>query len=90
VFSKSVGRSVVNLCCSCGVDFASVAAFDRHRVGRHAFTFSEGLRLSPSRVDGRRCRDAGEMAAAGMKADRRFRWSIVADAGRFERLRRAA
>jgi hypothetical protein len=29
---------VVNNCRACGEDFSSVTAFDRHRVGGHAYT----------------------------------------------------
>jgi hypothetical protein len=80
----------LNLCCSCKTDFASVAAFDRHRVGKHAYTYREGLEMEPAREDGRRCMDAVEMAAAGMEVDRRGRWALVADPARFERLQQAA
>jgi hypothetical protein len=78
--------SYLNLCRSCGCDFASVSAFDRHRVGVHEYTYSEGLKLEPPREDGRRCMDADELAGAGMERDPRGRWRIAADA---ERARRA-
>ena len=39
--------SYLNLCRSCGCDFARVSAFDRHRVGVHEYTYSEGLKLEP-------------------------------------------
>lgn len=32
----------MTLCRSCGLDFASVEAFDSHRTGTHAYTYSEG------------------------------------------------
>jgi hypothetical protein len=80
----------MNLCCSCNADFASVKAFDNHRIGKHAYTHREGLNQSPSRDDGRRCMDADEMAAAGMKLNRRFRWAIVADGARIARWAQAA
>jgi hypothetical protein len=51
----------LNLCRSCGCDFASVSGFDRHRAGSYQYTFSEGLELDPLREDGRRCLDADEM-----------------------------
>ena len=73
---------VVNLCCSCRADFASTAAFDRHRVGRHAYLFAEGLSLVPPREDGRRCLDGDEMAGVGMVLDVRGRWAIEADHAR--------
>jgi hypothetical protein len=58
----------VNLCAACGQDFGSVELFDRHRVGRHAYTFSEGLAMAPAREDGRRCLDEQEMQDAGLAA----------------------
>ncbi len=45
----------MNECGECGLDFGSVSAFDRHRVGVHEYTFSEGAALEPPRWDGRRC-----------------------------------
>jgi hypothetical protein len=72
----------VNLCSSCGLDFASVSAFDKHRAGRHAYTLAEGLRLDPPREDGRRCLDLEEFAVAGLGLGRRGRWSLTADAAR--------
>lgn len=64
----------MNLCSPCGRDFASVGAFDRHRVGRHAYSFTQGLQLEPPREDGRRCLDLEEMSARGFERDRRGRW----------------
>jgi hypothetical protein len=32
-----------------------VSAFDNHRVGKHAYMHSEGLKLDPPVEDGRRC-----------------------------------
>jgi hypothetical protein len=58
----AVGARAVNACADCGLDFASVTAFDRHRVGKHAYTYVEGLRLDPPRTDGRRCLDEAERA----------------------------
>jgi hypothetical protein len=75
----------MNHCCACNRDFASVAAFDRHRSGRHDFTFAEGLALDIPREDGRRCLDADEMAGVGMELDERGRWRIAADAERVAR-----
>ena len=72
----------MNLCGACGVDFASVAAFDRHRVGRHAYSFLEGMHLEPPQEDGRRCLDEGEMRQAGMEVDARGRWHVTADVER--------
>ncbi len=82
--------TLANGCTGCGQDFASVSAFDRHRVGAYMYTHARaharGLELDPPRDDGRRCLDADEMRAAGMERDSRGRWSIVADV---ERARRA-
>ena len=64
----------VNLCTTCRLDFASVAAFDRHRVGRHLYSYSEGLRLDPAREDGRRCLHQTEMVEHGFIKDTRGRW----------------
>ena len=69
----------VNLCCACDTDFASVSAFDKHRIGKHAYTYSEGLKFDPPVEDGRRCMDVDEMTAAGMELDARGRWTITAD-----------
>jgi len=69
-----------NLCRGCGLDFASIRAFDRHRVGTHSYTFAEGL--AQGREDGRRCLDPDEMLAAGMAPSARGRWTILAEAER--------
>lgn len=82
-----------NLCRGCGHDFASVEAFDRHRVGVHAYTYSEGVRMEPIREDGRRCMDDAEMVASGMELDARGRWRVKlsdVDRARLEGLREAA
>ena len=52
----------MNLCAACQTDFASVKAFDTHRIGVHAYTFAEGLEMDQERIDGRRCMDADEMS----------------------------
>jgi hypothetical protein len=75
----------VNLCRSCRRDFGSVSAFDRHRVGRHAYTFREGL--EQGREDGRRCLDEDEIWAAGMALDARGRRAITRDVERARTLR---
>jgi hypothetical protein len=64
----------VSVCCACGQDFNSVGLFDRHRVGRHAYSFAEGLNMDPPREDGRRCLDIAEMAGAGWRLNGRGRW----------------
>jgi hypothetical protein len=78
---------------SCGVDFASVVAFDRHRVGVHEYTHSEGLRLDPPREDGRRCLYREELADVGLELDQAGRWCVPlreADRVRLASLREAA
>ena len=75
-----------NFCRSCDTDFASTRAFDRHRVGGHAYTYAEGLELKSPREDGRRCLDVDEMGTAGMAPDSRERWTITADAERARRV----
>lgn len=65
-------------CSLCGLSFAGTSAFDRHRVGKHAYTYSEGLRMEPLREDGRRCLHVSEMDEAGMEQDARGRWRVIA------------
>jgi hypothetical protein len=72
----------VNLCRACGEDFGSVAAFDAHRVGRHAYTYSEGARMDPVREDGRRCLSVEELHERGFVRNARGRWSIASHAER--------
>jgi hypothetical protein len=64
-------------CPSWGLDSSSTAAFDRHRVGLHAYLFAEGLAFDPPREDGRRCLDVDEIRALGMLIDGRGRWALV-------------
>lgn len=80
----------MNLCCACLKDFASVKAFDAHRVGRHPYSFAEGLERDPPVEDGRRCLDVDEIGAAGMELDGRGRWYLVGDAERIRRHRQEA
>jgi hypothetical protein len=75
----------MNVCRSCREDFGSVSAFDRHRVGRHTYTFREKLELG--RENGRRCLDTDELEAVGMALDARGRWVITADIERARTLR---
>jgi hypothetical protein len=63
----------MNLCTSCGQDFGSVELFDRHRVGKHAYDFIEGLERGLE--DGRRCLDVDEMEEAGWRLNARGRWN---------------
>jgi hypothetical protein len=81
----------MNLCRSCGHDFAGVSAFDRHRIGTHDYTYAEGLRMEPLREDGRRCMSTDEMADAGMELNDSGRWFLIAAADRaHERFAEAA
>ena len=65
----------MNYCTSCRHDFASVQAFDAHRVGKHAYTYSEGSKLNPPRDDGRRCLHQTEMVERGFTQNQRGRWA---------------
>jgi hypothetical protein len=51
----------------------------------YVYTHAEGLELVPSRDDGRRCLDDGEMLKAGMAPDVQGRWTIAADVERARR-----
>ena len=53
-----------------------MSAFDAHRVGKHEYTFREGMAMTPSREDGRRCLDEEEMLARGFVSNARGRWSL--------------
>ena len=65
----------MNVCGACGQDFGS--AFDRHRIGKHAYTYEEGLRMSPPREDGRRCLTVAEMTAQGFVRNAFGRWTLA-------------
>lgn len=74
----------MNLCTACDLDFSSVRAFDAHRVGVHAYTYAEGLRMRPPRENGRRCLTVAELETTLDKAgdllfglDARGRWGLV-------------
>jgi hypothetical protein len=77
----------MNLCCDCGEDFTGIRLFDAHRVGRHAYTYSEGLAMDPPREDGRRCLDVDEMQERGWRLDKRGRWQDPIQAARGALLR---
>lgn len=70
----------MNVCSPCGLDFASVSAFDEHRIGEHDYTYSEGLKMNPVRYDGRRCLTADELMAMGWRTDSHGRWRKPAGA----------
>jgi hypothetical protein len=80
----------LNLCGSCRRDFTSLELFDAHRVGKHKYSYSEGLELSPIREDGRRCLSDDEMTGRGWLRDVRRRWLNLARAERGRRLAEAA
>jgi len=61
------GYPPLSYCTTCGRDFSGDRMFDRHRVGVHAYTLSEGLRMDPPREDGRRCLYPDEMLALGWR-----------------------
>ena len=69
----------LNYCTTCGADFGGVTAFDKHRVGKHAFL------CTPDRLDGRRCLTTEEMLGLGMYINAQGRWSQP-DNGRSERM----
>jgi hypothetical protein len=88
----------VNECSACRRDFASVAAFDKHRVGAYPQAGpadwldrrSAGL-VAPledwTPELGRRCLDDDdEFAAAGLEVDGNGRWRIIIGADERERL----
>jgi hypothetical protein len=81
----------MNLCRGCNRDFGSVSAFDAHRVGTHAYTFSEGLKQNPPRENGRRCLDVEEMPDWHQDKFGRWRKDIPEDAlSRIRETRRRA
>lgn len=64
-----------NYCRSCRQDFSSTSLFDQHRVGKHEYTYSDGLDMEPPQEDGRRCLEITEMEAKGWALDNRSCWS---------------
>lgn len=68
----------MNICTTCGLDFADENSFDDHRVGNHDYLYLEGLRMEPPREDGRRCLGLDEIEAAGWRHDRYGRWKSPA------------
>ena len=72
----------LNECGACGLDFASVRAFDEHRVGVHAYLFAEGLAMDPPREDGRRCLAPGDPEFdARFYQDAKGRYALVKSRG---------
>jgi hypothetical protein len=74
----------MNLCCECNEDFGSVQAFDKHRVGKHAYSFAEGLEKDLE--DGRRCLGLDEFAEAGLVKNQRGAWSLASSLERAREL----
>jgi hypothetical protein len=81
---------VANLCTTCGEDFASVTAFDKHRVGKYPQTgpaeYTELLARRLVEADaewrleprfGRRCLTSDEMQARDMTRDTQGRWRLA-------------
>jgi hypothetical protein len=60
----------MNLCRTCGNDFGSVLAFDRHRTGSYEYRFSL------EHPEGRRCRDESELLALGFSLNCYGRWTL--------------
>ena len=89
-----MARRPLNECTGCGEDFTSVSLFDRHRVGVHAYTFLEGMRMEPPREDGRRCLGVDEMEQRGWDRRADGRWHDPAETERtrknFSRVRGTA
>lgn len=72
----------MNFCRTCEQDFSSIAAFDKHRVGVHAYTYSEGVAMEPMRENGRRCLTTDELCASGFRQNVRGRWELAESADR--------
>lgn len=64
----------MNVCGGCKKDFASVAAFDGHRVGSHALGEYKESFLDWTPKFGRRCLFPDELEDAGWELDARGRW----------------
>ena len=62
------GYKVNSFCTSCGKDFAGDSYFDKHRTGKHQYSYSEGLKFDPPVEDGRRCMTEEEMNEIGLRA----------------------
>ena len=77
----------MNLCVSCGLDFSDVPDFDDHRVGKHEYTYSQGVAMEPMREDGRRCLTLDEMRRSGWTRDRYGRWRSPVEHVNVERVR---
>jgi len=67
-------QNPLNFCRPCGQDFNGLTLFDAHRVGKHEYTYIEGLQMKPRRIDGRRCLSVDEMLEKGWVQNQRWRW----------------
>ena len=76
------GFTIRSQCGACGEDFSGDGMFDRHRVGVHAYSYSEGARMEPPREDGRRCLGVEEMRARGWRLNERGQWLDPVEAAR--------
>jgi hypothetical protein len=56
-------------------------------VGKHAYTYEEGLKTDPPREDGRRCLSVAELQASDRFARNAFgRWTLAKTLARSRRL----
>jgi hypothetical protein len=78
-------RPPLNQCSACRLDFASLSAFDAHRVGKYAqagpaeYVDRLARGLVPAEEDwrpefGRRCLDVCDLRERGFTLDNRGRW----------------
>jgi hypothetical protein len=68
VVPTDYARAPLNQCSACGLDFGSLGAFDKHRIGIFAHQWS------PEHTDGRRCLTTDELTRRGFRQDARGRW----------------
>lgn len=69
----------MNICRTCEQDFESLAAFDEHRTGTYAYTYSQGLEQEPMVEDGRRCFSVTELQEFGWSKNKDGRWCYPHD-----------
>lgn len=65
----------MNLCSGCKQDFASISAFDAHRVGDYGPGEFKGNLADWTRELGRRCRDIEELEGRGFVRNAHGRWT---------------
>ena len=66
---------MADICATCQLVFTGTADFDSHRVGTHAYTYSEGVAMSPLHEDGRRCLSLEEIEQDGCVRNSHGCWS---------------